>query len=86
MAATSVRAKRQRIQKLLTTTEISLFLVNMANLAISCAVSYYNFDVADRFMKSAAAFRSGDNATAAMLLTDAYTNNDRVDYYQGVRS
>ncbi len=80
-----MRAKRERLSRILNNTQLLLFIVNLAQLVVSCVCAYWNISSAHRHSDSAAAFRSGDAATGQTLFQSAQEINTVADYYQGVR-
>jgi hypothetical protein len=84
LSAESVQPQRLRLSKVLKAIQIVLLMVNATHLGVSCACAAWNFASSNRFSQSAAAYRSGDDATGGLLFNEAHAMSGHADYYQGV--
>ncbi len=84
LEAESVRAKRLYLTRILNAAQVTLGLLSLVAVGLMAAAGAYNLLAANAFLESAAAFRGGDNITAARLATRASAVNDTGDNYQGV--
>ena len=82
--AAIVRAKRFYLTRILNAAQVTLGLLSLVAVGLMAAAGAYNLLAANAFLESAAAFRGGDNITAARLGTRASAVNDTGDNYQGV--
>jgi hypothetical protein len=84
LEAESVRAKRLYLTRIVNAAQVTLGLLSLVAVGLVAAAGAYNLLAANAFLESAAAFRGGDNVTAARLGTRASAVNDTGDNYQGV--
>jgi hypothetical protein len=87
LAADTVRQKRLQFVKILNTVQIALVLINVVHFALNCQSAALNIASMNSFLKTADAFRLGQNATGKQLYAESLSQyNDPSDFYQGVRS
>ena len=79
-------AKRLLLRRFLQASQISLLLLNLLTVGFMTTSGVLNVRTGDQYMQSAATGRTGDNATAAILLGIANDTNNLSNTYEGVRN